>query len=59
MAFTESLFTKYCLLKASEILYPHQKKLYKGISISPNTVVNRITDITANVEKQLHCGAEL
>ena len=23
--------------------------------MSPNTVVNRITDIAANVDKQLHC----
>ena len=51
--FTEGLFVKECLLKASEILCPNQKKLFKGISLSPNTVASRVTDSAANVEKQL------
>ena len=51
--FTEGLFIKECLLKASDILCPGKKKLFKGISLSPNTVANRITDLAANVEKQL------
>ena len=51
--FTEGLFIKECLLKASDILCPGKKKLFEGISLSPNTVANRITDLAANVEKQL------
>ena len=39
--------------KASEILCPNQKKLFEGISLSPNTVASRVTDLAANVEKQL------
>ena len=34
--FTESLFIKECLLKSSKILCPNQKKLFEGISLSPN-----------------------
>ena len=41
--FTEGLF-----IKTSEILCPHQKKLFEGICLSPNTC--RITDLAANVE---------
>ena len=51
--FTEGLFIKECLLKASDILCPDKKKLFEGISLSPNTVANRITDLAANVKDQL------
>ena len=51
--FTEGLFIKECLLEASGILCPDKKKLFAGISLSPNTVASRITDIATNVEKQL------
>ena len=51
--FTESLFIKECLLKASDILCPNQKKLFEGISLSPNIVATRVTELAADVEKQL------
>ena len=51
--FTEGLFIKECLVKASDILCPGKKKLFEGISLSPNTVASRVTDLAANVEKQL------
>ena len=51
--FTEGMFIKECLLKVSEILCPNQKKLFEGISLSPNTVASRVTNLAANAEKQL------
>ncbi|XP_067949860.1 general transcription factor II-I repeat domain-containing protein 2-like [Watersipora subatra] len=51
--FTEGSFIKECLLTASDILCPNQKKLFEGISLSANTVASRITDLAANVEMQL------
>lgn len=51
--FTEGLFIKKCLLEASGILCPDKKKLFEGISLSPNTVASRIIDLATNVEKQL------
>ena len=51
--FTEGLFIKECLLKASGILCSNQKKLFEGISLSPNTVATRVTELAADVEKQL------
>lgn len=51
--FTEGLFIKECLMKASEILCPDRKKVFEGISLSANTVACRITDLADNVQKQL------
>ncbi|KAG6922308.1 GTF2I repeat domain containing 2B [Chelydra serpentina] len=51
--FTEGLFVKECLMKASEILCPDRKKVFEGISLSANTVACRITDLADNVQKQL------
>ena len=56
--FTEGLFIKECLLKASDILCPNQKKLFEGISLSPNTVATRVTELAADVEKQLLATAK-
>ena len=51
--FTEGLFVKECLVKASDILYPGETKLFEGLSLSPNTVASRVADLAANVEEQL------
>ncbi|KAG6924377.1 GTF2I repeat domain containing 2 [Chelydra serpentina] len=51
--FTEGLFVKECLVKASEILCPDRKKVFEGISLSATTVACRITDRADNVQKQL------
>ena len=56
--FTEGLFVKECLVKASDILCPGKTKLFEGISLSPNTVASRITDLAANVEEQLVATAK-
>jgi len=56
--FTEGLFIKECLVKASEILCPGKQKLFEGISLSPNTVASRVTDLAANIEKQLIATAK-
>ena len=56
--FTEGLLKKECLLKASEILCSNQKKLFEDISLSPNTIASRITNLAANVEKQLLATAK-
>ena len=51
--FTEGLFVKECLVKASDILCPGKTKLFEGISFSPNTVASRVADLAANMEEQL------
>ena len=52
------LIRKECLVKASDILCPGKKKLFEGLSLSPNTVASRVTDLAANVEKQLVATAK-
>ena len=54
----EGLFIKECLFKASDILCPNQKKLFEGTSLSPNTVATRVTELAADVEKQLLATAK-
>ncbi|KAG6933160.1 GTF2I repeat domain containing 2 [Chelydra serpentina] len=51
--FTEGLFVKECLVKASEMLCPDRKKVSEGISLSAYTVACRIMDLADNVQKQL------
>ena len=56
--FTEGLFVKECLVKASDILCPSEIKLFEGLSLSPNTVASRVADLAANVEEQLVATAK-
>ena len=56
--FAEGLFIKECLLRANDILCPNQKKLFEGISLSPNTVATRVTELAADFEKQLLATAK-
>ena len=55
---TEGLFVKECIVKASDILCPSKTKLFEGISLYPNTVASRVSDIAANVEEQLPATAK-
>ena len=36
----------------------NQKKLFKGINLSPNTFATRVTELAADVEKQLLATAK-
>ena len=56
--FTEGLFVKECLVKASDILCPGKTKLFEGISLSLNTFASRVSDLAANVEEQLVATAK-
>ena len=56
--FTQGLFVKECLVKASGILCPGKTKLFEGISLSPSTVASRVADLAANVEEQLVATAK-
>ena len=49
---------KEYLLSASGILYPNLKKLFEGISLSPDPVATRVTELAADVEKQLLATAK-
>ena len=56
--FTEGPFIKECFVKACEILCPDKKKVYKGISLSANTVASRITEADYDLHEQLVRAAQ-
>ncbi|CAN7989518.1 unnamed protein product [Ixodes hexagonus] len=49
--FTEGLFVKKCLLEVADATCPSMKKTFEKISLSPNTVTERINEISENIEK--------
>ncbi|CAN7949242.1 unnamed protein product [Ixodes hexagonus] len=51
--FTEGLFVKKCLLEVADATCPSMKKTFEKISLSPNTVAERINEISENIEKGL------
>ncbi|XP_056376172.1 general transcription factor II-I repeat domain-containing protein 2-like [Hyla sarda] len=51
--FTKGYFIKECLIKAAEIVCPGSVKAFQVISLSRNTVVERVTDLAANLCDQL------
>ena len=51
--FTEGDFIKNCLIKAAEIVCPENSKAFQTISLTRNTVAERITDLAANLEDQI------
>ena len=56
--FTEGEFLKDCMLKAVDILCPEKKQLFKGISLSANTVASRVNELATDVYEQLTSSAK-
>ncbi|KFM65285.1 General transcription factor II-I repeat domain-containing protein 2, partial [Stegodyphus mimosarum] len=51
--FTDGDFIKECLMKAGEIVCPGNVKAFQSISLSRNTVAERVTDLAANLSDQI------
>ncbi|UYV84543.1 hypothetical protein LAZ67_X002574, partial [Cordylochernes scorpioides] len=51
--FTEGDFIKECLIKAAEIVRPGSVKTFQAISLTRNTVVERVTDMAKNLNDQI------
>ncbi|UYV79854.1 hypothetical protein LAZ67_18000920 [Cordylochernes scorpioides] len=51
--FTEGDFIKECLIKAAEIVCPGSVKTFQAISLSRNTVVERVTDMARNLNDKI------
>ncbi|UYV75177.1 hypothetical protein LAZ67_12002754 [Cordylochernes scorpioides] len=51
--FTEGDFIKECLIKAAETVCPGSVKTFQAISLSRNTVVERVTDMARNLNDQI------
>ena len=52
-AYTEGDFIKQCLVKTAEIMCPEKVHLFKDISLTRNTVVERIDDMSSDLKQQL------
>ncbi|KFM77298.1 General transcription factor II-I repeat domain-containing protein 2, partial [Stegodyphus mimosarum] len=51
--FTDGDFIKECLIKAGEFVCPGNVKAFQSISLSRNTVSERVTDLAANLSDQI------
>ena len=52
--FKEGKFVKKCMLLAASIVCPEKKGQFSNISLSANTVAERISDLSSNIYDQLH-----
>ncbi len=51
--FSDGGFIKQCLIKVTEIMCPEKVQDFNNVSLSRNTVVRRIEDLSANLKLQL------
>ncbi|XP_067391997.1 general transcription factor II-I repeat domain-containing protein 2-like [Emydura macquarii macquarii] len=52
-AFSDGEFIKQCLTKVAGIMCPEKSQEFDSVSLSRNTVVRRIEDLSANIKHQL------
>jgi len=51
--FTEGDFIKTCLITTAEIICPGNLKAFQNISLTRNTVAERITELACNLSNQI------
>ncbi|XP_016327429.1 LOW QUALITY PROTEIN: general transcription factor II-I repeat domain-containing protein 2-like [Sinocyclocheilus anshuiensis] len=51
--FTEGRFINYCMQKVADILCPEKKNLFNNLSLSANTVAERISELSSDIYDQL------
>ena len=51
--FTEGEFVKKCMLKAAELVCPDKRQAFANISLTRNTVADRISDLSTDLDSQL------
>ena len=51
--FTEGEFIKNCMLKACDAVCPDKRQLFSNVSLSRNTVAERIDQLSTNLKEQL------
>lgn len=51
--FTEGDFITTCLIKTAKIICPRNLKAFHNISLSRNTVAERITNLACNLNNQI------
>lgn len=56
--FIEGEFIKECLLKTAEIVCPGSVKVFQSISLSRNTVAERVTELAGNISDQIKAKSD-
>lgn len=51
--YSEGEFVKTCMLKAADVVCPDKRQAFANISLTRNTVAERISDLSANLDSQL------
>lgn len=51
--YSEGDFVKTCMMKAAEIVCPEKRQAFANISLTRNTVADRISEISADLDSQL------
>uniref|UniRef100_A0A674DXZ8 SPIN-DOC-like zinc-finger domain-containing protein n=1 Tax=Salmo trutta TaxID=8032 RepID=A0A674DXZ8_SALTR len=51
--FIEGEFVKTCMMKAAEIVCPEKRQAFANISLTRNTVADRISDLSVDLDSQL------
>lgn len=46
------------MLKAAEIVFPEKRQAFANISLTRNTVADRISELSADLDSQLKCKVE-
>ena len=53
-AFTDGSFVRDCMIQAAKFICPEKMQLFGGISLSRNTVSQRINEMADNLSEQLY-----
>ncbi|CAI5689885.1 unnamed protein product [Oreochromis niloticus] len=56
--YSEGEFVKNCMLKDAEIVCPEKRQAFANISLTRNTVADRISEQSADLDSQLKCKVE-
>lgn len=51
--FTEGEFVKNCMMKVCDVLCPDQRQAFSNVSLSRNTVADRVRQLATNLQQQL------
>lgn len=51
--YSEGEFIKTCMVKAAEIVCPEKRQAFANISLTRNTITDRISDLSVDLDRQL------
>ena len=52
--FSDREFLKTCMLKAAEVVFPEKRSAFANISLSKNTVADRVTELSGDFGSQIN-----